>query len=359
MVDLQGLANGLTKCFSDFYIQSNDTMKQFILKAEQGCVSFDDIMTIAPISKWNPTVNDIEMAVQEHCENTLLATQTGVQRIKPFIDQQTIEQDDWSILVEGLPKKYDTKDRIQDLFTQHVGPVAFLRFPPDRQGKEFFQGLCFIEFQDKQYVQQAIDMFDCFDLDTLSFQHNPASPIQHPLRVMSKHDWNAMKEAYLKLQEQEADFIKSLWNDHIRATNKRQTEEDKQHATPAKKTKREEILQEEAAAQPAYPEHVVVTVEHIHPKTSKTALKAILEQSGASVAFVKYKKGLVQTNVRMTTPEDTDKLVTYFQTHHLVQETAQDTKGSAKDAASFETLSVRAIQGQEEKIYWESESWHP
>ncbi|KAI8066744.1 hypothetical protein BC940DRAFT_302190 [Gongronella butleri] len=365
------LANALLKCFSDFYLDANEPVRALVLASDTGAVPIDKLLTVDVVARLGPSQQEIDKAVVEFCASKLEIVDHAVRRVKPYIHNKTIELDDWSIYVENLKGQYNTIDKIRDLFTEHVGLVSFARFPSDQQGVARANGMCFVEFNDKEHAQVAIDMFNSFDDHTLEYSTNEKDPTSQQLRVMSKQRYNEFEREYLEIKERDAATIKGIWSKHNQQNEQQESASNVPVKAPGKRKRGSTDANGEADAQPAkktrdddtatkiYPRHIIALVDHIHPKTTKTSLTALLKQSGASVAFVKYKKGLTRTHVRMASEDDTDKLVAFFESNHLAQTAGNDTKGTKKDAPSMETITVRALEGKEEEIYWEAENWKP
>jgi RNA recognition motif-containing protein len=103
-------------------------------------------------------------------------------RIKPFVMNKKQELDEWSIYVEGLAKPYNTEQSIRELFNSLVGHVSFFRIPPNQKGVQNFFGYCFIEFDNKDHVNKAVEIMNRYQVVT----ENTSKIDKLNLRVMSK-----------------------------------------------------------------------------------------------------------------------------------------------------------------------------
>ncbi|SAL99612.1 hypothetical protein [Absidia glauca] len=310
------IANALETYFSDANLLWDKVMQQHLDESRDGCVSFDQLAKLKKMKALEVTPSEIKEAALGHSMTKLKISKdsSAIGRIKPYVRNKTEELTDWSIYVEGLGKKHCTEHQIADLFSQ-IGHVSYVRFPPDRNGDCRCQGFCFVEFDTKQHVEKAVETMN-----------------QDNLRVMSKRQWLDLRDEYLAHQKKTSGHIKQLWQEY---NNKHLEKEEEQQP-------KEDI---------SYPKNVIVFVQNIHVKSAKTTVKALLEQSGASITFMKHKKGVDSCHARLASSEDTKKVVEYFKAHALIQASGTDIQGTATENAS-QAIKVRAISGNEEKIYW-------
>jgi RNA recognition motif-containing protein len=112
-----------------------------------------------------------------------------VGRIKPFVMKKKQELDEWSIYVEGLSKPYNTEQSIRELFNSLVGHVSYFRIPPNQKGQQIFFGYCFIEFDNKDHVNKAVEIVNRYhrgEVATETIGDNTSKIDKLNLRVMSK-----------------------------------------------------------------------------------------------------------------------------------------------------------------------------
>lgn len=105
-----------------------------------------------------------------------------------------------------------------------------------------------------------------------------------------------------------------------------------------------------------YEEGLVVFVNGLHPQCARTTATTLLQTSGVNIAFMNTKKkGLQTVHIRLKNQEDAKKICDYFDQHHIVQETSQDTVGKEQEMKSRDCLNFRLLAGTEESIYWETD----
>ncbi|KAI8341377.1 hypothetical protein BC941DRAFT_449805 [Chlamydoabsidia padenii] len=327
------IVNTLETYFSDANLRWDKVMQQYLHERNDGCkiigtypstlfhsigIPFEKLIGLKKMKLLQVTAEDLKEAVHGPSKAKLKVSEDGtsIGLINPFtlnkiVDRnlvkrrRTEERDDWSIYVEGLGKKHGTEQVIVDLFEKHVGPVVFVRFPADRNGNTGFHGYCFVEFENKDDVDKAVDIMNDKEIAKL--------------RVMTKDE-------YLLHQQKCAEQIKQLWT--------------KYNEQPEPPTQDED-----------YPKNVIAFVQNTHIKSAKTTIKTLLEQSGASITFMKHKKGIDSCHVRLSSAEDTNKLVDYFEKHALTQSSGTDTTGSITKNPN-EAIKVRALSGYAEEMYW-------
>ncbi|CAO3650042.1 unnamed protein product [Cunninghamella blakesleeana] len=415
------IANTLQAYFSDANLLWDKIMQQHIKKDSEGFVPFELLEKLPRLKAMKASSLEIKQAAKEYTLSHLKLSmdENSIGRIKPYIRNKTEELDDWSIYVEGFEKPYQTKETISDFFKQHIGNVSFVRIPKDSKGNERFYGYCFVEFDDKESVQKAIDTLNCFDEKTITvlplIKDRPLSNLQ--LRVMSKNQWNIYKDEYVLQLQKASNNIKQIWydynknkdiptsndnnNDKINSSNNKNDNKDSYNDMNNQPVASElpiiaiEKATEKANEKPIidYVKNVILYVDNIHPKSSKSTIKTLLEQSGGSIGFVKRKKGLHSCYVRTFSSDDTNKIADYFKSHALIQTTYDDTKGtnindmqismdvdtnnedknnenkvennedeidedeSSEDEnmALKSPILIRPISGQEEEIYWKND----
>ncbi|CAO3587951.1 unnamed protein product [Absidia cylindrospora] len=355
-MDQKKIANTLEAYFSDANLMWDKTMQLLISNGDDGCVAFERLIKLQRFKPMNIDAKQLKDAASEHSMKRLKISDDGnsIGRIKPYILKKTEVLDDWSIYVEGLHKKYQTEQLISDLFQKHVGRVSFVQIPANRYGVTQFHGFCFVEFDDKDNVEKAVELMNMENDEKIPNENDTIAKLG--LKVMTKNMWNKYQDEYLAHMKMTSEHIAQLWRDHNDEQRSQPTNRKSEPSTPplrntvnATKTKDDSTM--------VYPKNVIIFVRNIHPKSSKTTIRTLLEQSGAATAFVKHKKGLDSCHVRMATPEDTEKVAQYFGTHHLIQDSGIDSQGTATDASTgaSSAISVRPISGKEEEIYWKDD----
>lgn len=121
-------------------------------------------------------------------------TKQRIGRIKPYIVDKKEELDEWSIYVEGLKKPYDNEQSIKELFSKLVGSVSFFRIPSNQRGETRFFGYCFLEFNDKNNVERAVQLVNRYNTTNIGKDDSMSSKSDTKeisdklnLRVMSKY----------------------------------------------------------------------------------------------------------------------------------------------------------------------------
>ncbi|ORZ21347.1 hypothetical protein BCR42DRAFT_488438 [Absidia repens] len=353
-MDQKKIANTLEAYFSDANLMWDKTMQLLISNGDDGCVAFERLIKLQRMKPMNIDAKQLKDAASEYSMKRLKISDDGnsIGRIKPYILKKTDVLDDWSIYVEGLSKKYQDEQHISDLFQTHVGRVSFVQIPANRYGVTQFHGFCFVEFDDKDNVEKAVEMMNMENDDKILNENDTIAKLG--LKVMTKNMWNKYQDEYLIHKRMASEHITQLWrdyNDEERLTNQKV----ESSTAPLRNTVHSTKKIEDSTM--AYPKNVIIFVRNIHPKSSKTTIRKLLEQSGAATAFVKHKKGLDSCHVRMASPEDTEKVSQYFGTHHLIQDSGIDSQGTVIDASTgaSSAISVRAISGKEEEIYWKDD----
>ncbi|KAI9304428.1 hypothetical protein BJ944DRAFT_266858 [Cunninghamella echinulata] len=367
------IANTLQAYFSDANLLWDKIMQQNIKKDNEGFVPFDLLEKLPRLKAMKATALEIKDSAKEYTLSHLKLSndENSIGRIKPYIRNKTEELDDWSIYVEGLEKPYHTKETINEFFKQHIGNVSFIRIPKDNKGNERFLGYCFIEFDQKENVQKAIDMLNCYDETTMSLSP-PTNGKVHSnlqLRVMTKNQWNVYKEEYLTQLQRASNNIKEIWADYnkykdISSTKEIDNNNNVNDITPSSENgslvtsqvpeyikSKSSISKPENESDINYIKNVIIYVDNIHPKSSKLTIKTLLEQSGGTIAFIKRKKGLYSCYIRTTSPEDTNKIVDYFKQHRLVQISCDDSKGTnIKDIKTPMNIDSSKYEPNEKKL---------
>ncbi|KAI8638901.1 hypothetical protein BD408DRAFT_350956 [Parasitella parasitica] len=321
------IANILETYFSDASLLWDKVMLSKMLKDPEKMVSFEELSKLPKFKSITAATEEIRSAAERHSTNRLKLNKDKqkVGRIKPYVVDKKEELDEWSIYVEGLKKPYDNEQSIRELFNKLVGSVSFFRIPPTQKGECRFFGYCFVEFNDKNNVDRAIQIvnrYNCSDIatDTLAY----------------RMQWNALKDEYLILLTERKTYVTSLWNEY-------------------QKEGTEENMEQEVDEKP-FLEGLIVFVDCLHPQCPKTVAIALLQTSGVQIAFMNVKKkGLTSTHIRLKTAEDAIRICDYFSTHHIIQETEKDTTGKEQGSRTTDCLRLRRIQGTEEEIYWENE----
>ncbi|CDH50346.1 hypothetical protein RO3G_06967 [Lichtheimia corymbifera JMRC:FSU:9682] len=360
--DDRKVLNALETLFSDANLQWDKVMQKH-LQEQNDYITVDTLLTLPRLKHVSATKDDIINATNESIRLQLNSDKTAVGRIKPFVLNKKEELDDWSIYVEGLEKPYDTNEKITELFRDLVGPVSFLRIPNDAGGKPRFHGYCFIEFDNKENVSKAVNRLNRYQLDMQDDQQED-STTDHvtqtadalQLRVMSKTQWNQYKDQYLAHQAQCKEDIKQLWDNYnatraqhgdAQPSKKRRTSENDNHNnTEVTSTEEDDD----------YPKGIIARVTNIHPASSKTTVKTLLESSGVKIAYLNYKKNTFTCHIRLNSAKDTQKIAMYFEEAMITQKDGKDATGyQTKDENDNKPIVVQPITGMEEKIYWDEE----
>ncbi|KAI8358547.1 hypothetical protein BD560DRAFT_455763 [Blakeslea trispora] len=341
------LVNTIETLFSDASLLWDKVMQQKLLADSENMISLIDLSNLSKLKALSATPEEIKHCIQHHSGKKLKFSedQTKVGRIKPYVPHKKEELDDWSIYVEGLSKPYDNEQSIRELFNKLVGHVSFFRIPPNQQGNTRFFGYCFIEFDQKEHVQKAIETVNRYKAARID-QPEDKLIDELNLRVMSKieglnfifnrHDWNKLKEEYVALLNQKRIARKRLWDEYNQAQQKEEEEEE----VPAE----------------SYVKGLIVHVDGLHPQAPKTTATALLETSGVKVAFMNQKKkGLTATHIRLHQPEDAQKLCQFFDVNPIVQETEKDKEGKVQETKSSDCIRLRILTGSEEAIYWQED----
>ncbi|EPB87113.1 hypothetical protein HMPREF1544_06039 [Mucor circinelloides 1006PhL] len=340
------IANILETYFSDASLLWDKVMLSKILKDPENMVTFDELSNLPKFKAITATAQEIRSAAENHSLYRLKLTQDKqkVGRIKPYIVDKKEELDEWSIYVEGLKKPYDNEQSIKELFSKLVGSVSFFRIPPNQKGDTRFFGYCFLEFNDKSNVERAVQLVNRYNTANTD-EDDPMSDESDTreladklnLRVMSKSQWNDLKDEYLKLLAERKAYATNLWTKY---ENSEQVEQD---------------VEEEIEEKP-FTEGLIVFVDGLHPQCPKTVAVALLQTSGVELAFMHpKKKGLSSTHIRLNTADDALRICDYFNTHHIVQETEKDKVGKEQDSRTSACLKLKLLQGSAEEIYWENE----
>ncbi|CAO3632433.1 unnamed protein product [Mucor hiemalis] len=332
------IANVLETYFSDASLQWDKLFLSKMKAYPDQMLTFDVLSKLPKFKIINALPEEIRKSAESHSLKKLKILDEGnkIGRIKPYVVNKKQELDEWSIYVEGLDKPYNNEQKIVELFNSLVGHVSFFRVPPNQHGSRLFFGYCFIEFDNKDNVQRAVDMLNKGNNKDSIADANTKLIHKLNLRVMTKIEWNRYKEEYLQVMERCKENTKQLWDDFY-------TEyPDGNYEPPASKS---------------YTEGIIVFVDGLHLQCSKTIATKLLETSGFKIEFMNIKKkGLSSTHIRLSDPDNARKMCDYFTQHHVVQETGQDTNGQERDTHTFDCLKLRVIRGTEEEIYWEKES---
>ncbi|KAI9314222.1 hypothetical protein BX666DRAFT_1971552 [Dichotomocladium elegans] len=337
--------NALETLFSDANLQWDKIMQNHLDKGN-GFVPINTLLTLTKLAPLKASAEDIKGAVQGSSRLMLNEEELAVGRLKPFVLSKKEELDDWSIYVEGLEKPYDTDAKIAELFNECVGHVSFIRIPQDASGKNRFHGYCFVEFDNKENVNKAIQLMNRYGVDASAEEekNNPKIDVL-ALRVMTKADWIKYRDQYLEHQAKRKQEITELWNKYNELSRSKRRKSDEADAQDSGGN-------EEKAGD--YPKDIIAVVSNLHPKSSKTVVKALLESSGAKIAFLNFKRGNVSCHVRFSSPEDTQKAAKFFSENRMAQSDAKDSVGVPEEQ-SLPAIDVLPITGMMEKLYWEQE----
>ncbi|CEP11816.1 hypothetical protein [Parasitella parasitica] len=305
------LTNILETYFSDASLLWDKVMLSKMLKDPEKMVSFEELSKLPKFKSIAATAEEIRSAAEEHSISRLKLSEDKqkVGRIKPYVVDKKEELDEWSIYVEGLKKPYDNEQK----------------------------------FHDKNNVERAIQIVNRYNrsdeaVDDSILDESEIKSLADKLnlRVMSKMQWNDLKDKYMRLLSERKAYATKLWNEY-------------------QKEKKEQNIEQEIEEKP-FTEGLIVFVDGLHPQCSKTVATALLQTSGVQIAFMNTKKkGLPSTHIRLKTPEDSIRICDYFSTHHIIQETEKDTAGKEQESKTADCLKLRLIQGTEEKIYWEND----
>ncbi|KAI8087685.1 uncharacterized protein B0P05DRAFT_635404 [Gilbertella persicaria] len=332
------IVNIVETLFSDASLLWDKMMQKKILADAENMVSLLELCNMGKLKTLDATPEEIRRCIQNHSLSRLKFSedQEKIGRIKPYIPNKKEELDDWSIYVEGLSKPYDNEQSIKELFNKLVGHVSFFRIPPNQQNQTRFFGYCFIEFDQKGHVKKAIEHVNRYYVQhtTVENEHTKLIDKLH-LRVMSKHDWNRLKDEYVALLNEKKTAVKRAWDEY---------NQDQQQKEEGKTSK-------------PYTEGLIVYVDSLHPQSPKTTAMALLETSGIKIAFMNTKKkGLTGTHIRLNHAKDAQKICEYFDTHPVVQETEKDKIGKIQETKTVDCIKCRVLTGSEEAIYWENDN---
>ncbi|KAK4515981.1 glucose repression mediator protein [Mucor velutinosus] len=340
------IANILETYFSDASLLWDKVMLSKMLKDPEKMVTFEELSNLPKFKSVAATAQEIVSAAENHSLHRLKLDQTKqkIGRIKPYIVDKKEELDEWSIYVEGLKKPYDNEQSIKELFSKLVGSVSFFRVPPNQKGDTQFFGYCFLEFNDKSNVERAVRLVNRYnrsstDIDDSMSGESDAKELADKLnlRVMSKSQWNDLKDGYLNLLAERKAYVTDLWTKY---ESGEQVQEE---------------IDEEVDEKP-FTEGLIVFVDGLHPQCPKTIAIELLQTSGVQLAFMHpKKKGLSSTHIRLNTAEDAIKICNYFDTHYIVQEDEKDRVGNAQGSKTSASLKLKLLQGSAEEIYWENE----
>lgn len=148
-------------------------------------------------------------------------------------------------------------------------------------------------------------------------------------------EWNRYKDEYLLVLEERKAALKKLWDDYHQQYPDGQDEE---------------AYYQEAEKEKGYEEGLVVFVDGLHPQCARTTATALLQTSGVEIAFMNTKKkGLQTVHVRLKDVDDAKKLCEYFDQHHIIQETGQDTVGKEQATKTRDCLKLRLLEGTKKK----------
>ncbi|OAD65952.1 hypothetical protein PHYBLDRAFT_73274 [Phycomyces blakesleeanus NRRL 1555(-)] len=349
MSDDRKLANILETYFSDANLLWDKVLQSKINNDPDGFVSFNSLQTLSRFKKLNATAQDIKHAAVNHS---------------------------LSKLKEGLQKPYHTEQAIKELFGSLIGHVSFVRIPKNTQGCSGFYGFCFVEFDDRDNVNKAVRLLNRFNTSALCSEdqsnivktnekkgennvedgdkNSNENVIEQAnklsLRVMSKSDWNKLKEEYLEVQAARAAYTRDQWSKYYASLPNTAEEIPGPEPQQQKKKKGEELPETME-----YTKGIIVYVGNIHPKSSKTVISKLLEKSGLLVPYIGRKKGLDYCHARLSSPEDAQQLVKYFENHPVIQENHTDDTGKAASTADMFKVNLRIISGKEEEFYWQDD----
>ncbi|KAI7901904.1 uncharacterized protein BX663DRAFT_512782 [Cokeromyces recurvatus] len=338
------IVNVLETYFSDASLLWDKIMLNKIMSNPEGMVSFTELAQLSKFKSLKVTPEEIKENAEKYCLTRLQLSQDKqkIGRIKPFVKDKKEELDEWSIYVEGLTKPYNTETAIKELFNSHVGHVSFFRIPPNKNARyqpASFYGYCFIEFDDKKNVEKAIQLFNRYGN---SNETNTKLMDKLNLRIMSKIEWNRLKEEYVELLEERKGYFKRVWDEYNAEENKEEEEESNKKADIKVKDHRT---------------GTIVFVDGLHPKSPKTIAISLLETSNIKIEYMSpKKKGLTSVYIRLRNNEDATQICDYFMQHHfIIQQDEKDTKGEEQESRTNECIKLRLLTESEEKIYWEND----
>ncbi|KAJ2962336.1 hypothetical protein NQZ79_g2460 [Umbelopsis isabellina] len=384
---LQTLAASIDACMTDEAYINDHSLRALISMSEDAYIPLDFFQTKPPVAVYSATIEEMAEAVRKYCTYTLELddSQTRVSRLKPF--EQSSRKDaltPWSIYVENLKPPYHTPEKIRELF-ETIDPVHHVYFPETLFGDQNFHGFCFVEFQEPQSVHRAVRVFDRFspksqvssyakDKDKAKYVAANTIADKLDLRVMTKIDWEKMKDKYLAQQQGLRQQLQMFWDELNGVSNaipKRTPPSKPDHTAfitdirgPRPQHKRvstqpsapkQEVSEVASEKSLPYDQGVVVHVDKIQPRTNKTVLKKLFETSKAAVAFINFKKDIPSCDVRLSSPQDAQKLVSFFNNHAITQLKADDAIGTKEKIEALEPLKLRILAGKEEEIYWETQ----
>ncbi|KAI9487129.1 MAG: hypothetical protein EXX96DRAFT_474925 [Benjaminiella poitrasii] len=354
------IVNVLETYFSDASLLWDKVVSSKIASDPDGMVHFTELAKLPKFRSIKVSSEEIKMNAEERCLSRLQLSTDGqkIGRIKPFIPDKKEELDEWSIYVEGLTKPYNTEAAIRELFNSLVGHVSFFRIPPNKNARQqqrtatssTFYGYCFIEFDDKNNVEKAIQLVNRYPTAPAN-NHDQANAKlidKLNLRILSKIEWNKMRDEYVALLNKRKKDYKQVWDEY--------NEEHKEELN--KKTKIMIDKQEEEEEQEDNSETgTIVFVDGLHPKCPKTTAIALLETSTVKIEYMSpKKKGLTSAYVRLGSSEDAKKICNYFmQQHHVIQQDEKDKTGQKQETRTSDCIRLRILTGSEERIYWEND----
>ncbi|KAI8987663.1 hypothetical protein BDF20DRAFT_832571 [Mycotypha africana] len=392
------IINALETYFSDASLLWDKVMQQKIMSNPQGMVSLTELVKLPKLRSFQVTDEELLSYIEKHSLTRLQLNEdkTKIGRIRPYVPNKKEVLDEWSIYVEGLTKPYHEEFKIKELFhTLTGGHVSFYSVPPNQQGSTAFYGYCFLEFDDKMYVEKAIHLFSeqkgndgkahRKNEDEVMLDENQAKLLRKlDLRVISKLEWNRLRDEYVELLAEKKAGFKKLWDDY---NNEQQQEDngesqhdgDKREARVSQKrgphgivdddvpaTKKykngsqtDKTTSSKAVKTDEYPKGVIVFVDNLHLQCPKTiALKLLESRADVKIPFMGVKKkGLASVHIRLNTADDAQRICAYFNEQHaIIQENEKDTTGTEMDERTGSCIKMRLLQGTEERIYWENDT---
>ncbi|TFK69435.1 hypothetical protein BDN72DRAFT_857727 [Pluteus cervinus] len=192
------------------------------------------------------------------------------------------------------------------------------------------------------------------------------------LRVISKRDWEQLREEYLAYRQKLVDEINAFQDAQKPMTVAHDDQDIAVSSEPPPKKARLDVeVVSTQALEPGpppltlsspFPYNCLVFVRHVHSETNKTTLRSLftktlkaIKEKDNTLDYVDYNKGMDSCHIRFSTPGPARALVDHFTSNPMAQTAGIDEACIAPDSDGAHNVAMKleVVTGRREELYWE------
>ncbi|EAU80548.1 hypothetical protein CC1G_09945 [Coprinopsis cinerea okayama7 len=298
-----------------------------------------------------------------------------------------------------LPEGHSKKDASSPLLNS-LQRVQHVHLPPHHQAKPSeipsFKGFALITFlhlDDAQHFLRAYPWMPDESAPSsnpevsseLSKEGAEASQkaLQYGFRTLSKKKWDALRQEYQAYRQTLVSEI-SAFQTKPKPTSVAPTRTDAVRPPPDSKpqptapvTKTQEAVPPPATDESnssitnssPYPYGCLVFIKNIHTETNKTTLKTLFGRAlvpagvnptspESGLDYVDFNKGMDTCHLRLSTPQQAEKLASHFNNSPIIQTSGLDDQGSPSSESTsknpdLKPIAIEIVRGKREEMYWQ------